>query len=86
MTTIKRNTDGILDFILDKVDDIDSDTDIDIKTRVALIDKMMNHVWKAAHAAREHKKLMLRAPDIARNESIAVPLGSPQRGKRKPAA
>jgi hypothetical protein len=78
MTSIARNTDGIIDYCLSKVEEIDSRDDMDMEKKLGLGLKMLKEAREAAKLNMQYKVLMMKAPDVAKNSAIVLQLGSPQ--------
>ena len=78
MTSIARNTDGIIDHCLTKVEEIDDRDDIDIEKKISMSMKVLKEAREFAKLNMQHKMLMMKAPDVAKNSAIVLQLGSPQ--------
>ena len=74
--TIKRDVNGIVDYCLSQVEAIDERHDIDIDKKVryglAYLKELRGFVSLGLH----HKKLMIQAPNIAKDPSIVLSIGT----------
>ena len=79
--TIERNVNGIVDYCLEKVEEIDAreDLDIDKKTKYGLA--YLKELRGFASLNLGYKKLMLQAPELAKNSGIVLPIGSQPKPK-----
>ena len=73
--SIKRDVDGVVDHVIDMIESVDDDSEMSLEKKVALTDKLLKHVWAGARTIIQHKQMVLKAPDVARNRDIVVPLG-----------
>lgn len=73
---IKRDANGVIDFMFDQLEEIDARTDVEFEKKIRLFDTMLKHVWNAGRMNLQFKALTLRSPDIAANTSIVLPLGN----------
>lgn len=73
---IKRDVNGIVDYCLDQVEEIDSRDDLDIDKKVKYGLAYMKEVRGFVGLGLQHKKLMMQAPEIAKNTGIVLPIGS----------
>lgn len=76
--TIKRNTDGMADFWIDQMEDISQRDDLDIEKKIKLAKSCSQEVREYVKANLAYKQLMMRAPDVAKNASIVLSIGSPE--------
>jgi hypothetical protein len=75
MSTIKRDANGVMDFLFDKLEEVDQRTDVEFEKKIKLFDMMLKNVWAAGRLNMQYKALMQRAPDIAQNKSMVLQLG-----------
>ena len=87
MTTIKRDVNGIVDYLLTQVEAIDDREEIDIEKRVKYGLAYLKEARGYVGLNLQYKKLLMQAPDIARNTGIVLPVGSnaPVAVEHKPA-
>jgi hypothetical protein len=76
--SIARNTDGIIDYCLTKVEELDTREDMDIEKKSSLGLKWLKEAREAAKLNMQYKVLMMKAPDVAKNSAIVLQLGTPQ--------
>lgn len=74
--TMQRDINGIIDHLLDQVEQVDARSDIELEKKIKMTDQILRNVWKGASLNLQHKHLMLRAPDIAANKEAVLQLGS----------
>lgn len=75
MSTIKRDANGVMDFLFDKLEEVDQRTDVEFEKKIKLFDMMLKNVWAAGRLNMQYKALMMRAPDIAQNKAMVLQLG-----------
>lgn len=75
MSNIKRDANGVMDFLFDKLEEVDQRTDVEFEKKIKLFDMMLKNVWAAGRLNMQYKSLMMRAPDIAKNQSMVLQLG-----------
>ncbi len=73
---MNRDIPGVIDHLLDMAETVDQRQDIELKDKIKMTDQILRNVWQAAKINIAHKHLMLRAPDLAQNGSVAFQLGS----------
>ena len=73
---IKRNVDGIVDYCLQKVEEIDSRDDMDAEKKAKIGLAYLKEVRGFVGANLAYKKLMVTSPDVARNTAIVLPVGT----------
>jgi hypothetical protein len=73
---IPRNANGIIDYCIAKVEQIDERDDIDIEKKATLGLAYLKEARGFVGANLAYKKLMIQAPDVARNAGIVLPIGS----------
>ena len=73
---MNRDINGIIDHLLDQVEEVDKRTDIELEKKIKMTDQILRNVWKGASLNLQHKHLMLRAPDIAQNKDVTLQLGN----------
>ena len=74
--TIERNVNGIVDYCLSKVEEIDGREDIDVEKKAKIGLAYLKEVRGFVASNLQYKKLMVAAPDIAKNPGIVLALGS----------
>ena len=74
--SIERNANGVMDFLFEKLEEVDQRDDMDIEKKIKSFDTMLKHVWNAGRMNLQYKSLMMKAPDIARNEGMVLQLGT----------
>ena len=80
MTTIARNINGIVDFCITQVEEL-ADTDdisLDKKAKIAL--GYLREARSYALLNLQHKKLLISAPDVAKNTDIVLSIGTQPAG------
>jgi len=75
---IERSVDGVVDYCIDKVEQIDERDDLDIEKKNRQVQGFLKEARAWATMNVGFKKLMIQAPDIAKNRAIMMPIGSPQ--------
>jgi hypothetical protein len=73
---IARNTNGIIDYCIDMVEEIDSRDDIDIEKKARLGLAYLKEARGFVTANLVFKKLTATSPDVAKNTSIVLPVGT----------
>lgn len=73
---MNRDINGIIDHLLDEVDDLNKVKDLDREKKIRMTDMLLRNVWKGASLNLQHKKLALRAPEIAQSKEITLQLGN----------
>ena len=73
--SIKRDANGVMDFLFDTLEKIDQREDVELKEKVKMFDVMLKNVWHAGRLNMAYKSLLLRAPDIAKNKELVLELG-----------
>ena len=73
---IKRDVNGIVDYCLDQVEEIDAREDLDIEKRVKYGLAYLKEVRGYVALNLGYKKLMMQAPEIAKNAGIVLPIGT----------
>lgn len=73
--SIQRDINGIIDHLLDQVEEVDKRKDLELEKKIKMTDQILRNVWKGASLNIQHKQLMLRAPDIAQNKEVVLQLG-----------
>lgn len=73
---IERNVDGIVDYCIDKVEELDERDDLDIEKKVRYGLAYLKEARGYVGMNLAHKKLTMQAPEIAKNPAIVLPLGS----------
>jgi len=81
MNAIRRDANGVIDFLFDKIEEVDGREDVDFEKKIKLLDTMLKHVWNAGRLNMAYKALMLRAPDIAKNKKWVLELGDTPKDK-----
>jgi hypothetical protein len=76
MTIKNRDINGVTDFLFDKIEEVDARTDMEFDKKLRSMDMLLKNVWKAAGMNLAYKQMMLRAPDIAQNQSVVLQLGN----------
>ena len=74
--TIERNINGIIDFCLNKVEEIDAREDIDLDKKAKLGQILAYLKEIRGFASENHKRLLIQAPDVAKNGAIVLPIGT----------
>lgn len=74
---IEKNVNGIIDYCLQKVEEIDGKADLNVETQAKLGLAYLNMVHKFVGQNLAYKKLMIQAPDVAKNTALVLALGSP---------
>ena len=74
--TIKRDVNGIVDYCLNQVEEIDGREDLDIEKRVKYGLAYLKEVRGYVALNLGYKKLMMQAPEIAKNNGIVLPIGT----------
>jgi hypothetical protein len=73
---IARNTNGIIDYCIDMVEEIDSRDDIDIEKKARLGLAYLKEARGFVTANLAYKKLTATSPDVAKNPAIVLPVGT----------
>lgn len=73
--SMQRDINGIIDHLLDQVEEVDKRKDLELEKKIKMTDQILRNVWKGASLNIQHKQLMLRAPDIAQNKEVVLQLG-----------
>lgn len=76
MKKIDRNVNGIVDYCLSQVETIDARDDIDLEKKAKIGLAYLKEVRGFVTANLGYKKLLIQAPDIARNNGIILPVGT----------
>ena len=74
--SIERNINGVIDHLMNKVEEVDHIQDMDFAQKMKITNQIVNSIWRGASLNLQHKKLLARAPDVAKNNSIPLQLGS----------
>ena len=74
--TIKRDVNGIVDYCLDQVEEIDGREDLDIEKRVKYGLAYLKEIRGYMTLNLSYKKLLMQAPEIAKNAGIVLPIGT----------
>lgn len=74
--SIQRDANGVMDFLFDKLEEVDTRDDVEFEKKIKMFDTMLKHVWNAGRLNLQYKNLMMRAPDIAKNEGLVLQLGT----------
>lgn len=75
--SITRTTDGIADYCLSQVETLDARDDLDIEKKAKLGLAYLKEAREATKMNLAYKQLMMKAPDVAKNPSIVLTLGTP---------
>lgn len=74
---IGRNVNGVVDFLLTKVESLEERDDIDIEKKAKIELAFLRECRGYIAADLQYKNLLIKAPDVARNRKIVMPLGTP---------
>ena len=77
MSTIKRDIEGLSDFFVDRMEELADDRDMDVEKKIKLSAICNKEIRGLASLNIQYKKLVLRSPDVARNEALVLPVGTP---------
>ena len=77
---IKRDVNGIVDYMLDKVEEVDARGDIDIEKQMKYEIALLKEIRQYVRVGLYHRKLLMMAPDVARDTDIVLPVGSTRKG------
>lgn len=75
--TIKRDSAGVIDLYFDMMDDLTANKDMPFEKRVKLLGQLTNGALAFAKLELEHKKMILRSPDVAKKVTT-LQLGHPR--------
>ena len=75
---IVRSTDGVADFCISQADDIKDREDLDIDKKTKHVLAYLSMAMQYTKLNLENKKLLLKAPEIAKNRALVLQLGPPQ--------
>jgi hypothetical protein len=73
---IARNVNGMVDYCIDMVEEIDSRDDIDIEKKAKLGLAYLKEARGFVTANLAYKKLTAQSPDVAKNPDIILPVGT----------
>jgi len=73
---ISRDSTGLVDLCFTMLDRVHNDEAIELRDKVKLTSTLIKDVREVVRLELEHKKMLLRAPDLTRNREIALKLGS----------
>lgn len=73
---IERNINGIVDYCISKVEELDQLEDVSIEKRAKLGLAYLKEARNYTLANLQHKKLLITAPDVAKNADIVLPIGT----------
>ena len=74
--SIERNVNGIVDYCLEKVEEIDARDDLDIEKKAKIGLSYLKEVRGFVSANLQFKKLMTQSPDVAKNPAIVLTVGT----------
>jgi len=77
--TIERTVDGMADFWIDKIEELDKRPDFDIEKKMKLAKAASQEVREMMRLNLSYKQLLMKSPDVARNTEIVLQLGSPKK-------
>lgn len=83
---IARDVNGLADYWVGMIESVDERDDIDIEKKINLAKKASQEVREMLKLNMAYKSLMLKAPDLAKNEKIVLPVGTPVRKLDKKSA
>lgn len=75
---IERNINGVVDFCIAKVEEIDGRDDMDIEKKSRMMLAFFKEVRGYMTANLAYKKLLITAPDVAKNAEIVLQVGTPK--------
>jgi len=73
---IERNVNGVVDYCISKVEEIDARDDMDVEKKAKICLAYLKQARDYTMANLQHKKLLITAPDVAKNPSIVLPVGT----------
>ncbi len=73
--SIQRDINGIIDHLLDQVDEVSKHKGLELEKKIKMTDMALRNVWKFASINLQYKKMMLLAPDIAKDKDVVLTLG-----------
>lgn len=77
-TNISRNSDGVVEFCMREAEEIKDREDLDIDKRMKHTMACLNMALQWCKLNLENKKLVMKAPEIAKNRALVLQLGPPQ--------
>lgn len=75
---IEHNITGVQDFCINKLEQYDADPDLKPDFKLKAFSVLLQQLRGFAQLDLAHRNLLIKAPAIARDRSIIVPLGRPQ--------
>lgn len=73
---IEKSVDGVTDLLFGMLDEVTNHPDMDINKKCKNVDLILRNVWRGAQINIQNKRLMLQAPDIAKDVTNNLVLGS----------
>lgn len=74
--TIERNANGLVNFLIDQVEEVHANKELDIEKRTRLILGLLKQTRDFTLANLQFKKLYINSPDVAKNEAIVLSVGA----------
>ena len=75
---IERTVNGVVDFLISSVERIEERDDIDIEKKAKIELAFLRECRGFVAADLQYKNLLIKAPDVAKNRAIVLPLGTPK--------
>lgn len=72
---IEHNITGVQDFILDKLEEVDGDTELKPELKLKAVGMYLQQLRGFVSADLQYRALLIKAPAIVKDRSITVPLG-----------
>ena len=74
---IARTVQGLCEFSMGKIEELEGvdKRDMDIATKTRLQKQLIDNIYKGLGMELSFKKLLIQAPDVARNRDIQIALG-----------
>lgn len=73
---IARDSTGLVDLCFTMLDRVHNDEAIELKDKVKLTSSLIKDVREVVRLELEHKRMLLRAPDLTRDRRNALVFGS----------
>lgn len=72
---IEHSITGVQDFCIAKLEEYDADNDLKPEMKLKAIGTMLQHLRGFAQLDLQHRNLLIKAPQVARDRELVVPLG-----------
>lgn len=74
VTHVERNIVGVTNYLFDQLEETERQ-EMEFTQKVATADLIIKNIWKGAALNLAYKRMMLQAPEIAKDQTIVLELG-----------